>query len=816
MLNLREYRKKADRLTDLLPWALMIAPGILLNKDGSFQKTFRFRGPDLHSATKAELVSIAARLNNVFKRLQGGWAIYAEAQRVKSKGYPKSHFPEAVGYLIDEERRNHFEAGNHYESDYYLTLLYLPRQESRDRLENLIIERKNGCAKEDYRAHLKTFTIETERLFGLLSEIMPEAAPLNDEETLSYLHSCISPKRHALRVPEVPMYLDAFIADSPLVAGFEPRLGDHHLRTVSIVSYPGSSVPGILDSLNRLNFEYRWVTRFLPLDKEDAIAELSRYKKRWFSKRKGVVTMLKEIITQAESIMTDTDAVNKAADADMALQELSGDLVSYGYFTATVSVLDTDSQRAEKKARAIEKTINSLGFTAIYETMNAVEAWLGSLPGLCRANVRRPILNTLNLAHLLPVSAVWAGPQENTHLKGPVIMHTETAGNTPFRFNLHVGDVGHTMVIGPTGAGKDTLMGTVEVQFLRYPEAQVYIFDKGRSARVLTAGMGGDFYDLAKEEAGSLSFQPLSDIDDEQERAWASEWVLDILRAEKIEVGPDVKRAVWTALTSLSKSPQEQRTLSGFSFLIQEVGVRQAIEPYTLKGPFGRLFDASSDSLQYSRWQCFEMEELMNTPTAVPPTLSYLFHRLEKRFTGAPTCLVLNEAWRYLDNPVFEAKIREWLKALRKLNVLVMFATQSLSDIAESSIVSALIDSCPTQIFLPNDKALDERNTNVYRGFGLSDREIEILSLSTAKRHYYYKSKIGCRLFELALGPIAKAYCAATGKDDQDAANRILSEHGKEGFNAAWLKYKGLPWAADLYEGVANKNALEEKEEVQV
>lgn len=800
MLNLREYRNRPDRLTDFLPWAALIAPGVVLNKDGSFQKTFRFRGPDLASATRSELITITVQMNNILKRLSGGWAIFAESQRVVSQEYPESKFPDLISLMIEEERKGFFASGKHYENNYYFTVLYLPPQETSDRFEKLIIQRDQERERETYGAHLKTFLTEVDRIFTLFKELMAEAEPLDDEATLTYLHSCVSPKRHRVRVPEIPMYLDAILADTPLIGGMEPRLGNYHLRVVSVLGFPGSSIPGILDNLNRLNFEYRWVTRFLPLDKMDALQEINRYRKQWFAKRKGVMTLIRETVSQNESAMVDSDALNKSLDADAAAQELGDDAVSYGYFTAAVVVWDEDGAMVEKKVRAIEKTINSLGFTVVAETLNAVDAWLGSLPGHCRANVRRPLFSSLNLAHVFPLSAIWAGPQRNKHFNAPVLMHTQTPDGTPFRLSLHVGDVGHTMIVGPTGAGKSVLLSTLAVQFRRYPNAQIYFFDKGGSCRALTAGVGGDFYDLADEDAGTLSFQPLANIDEDHERSWAAEWIYDILRGENVEITPDVKKLVWTALGSLATSPKEQRTITGLTLLLQDNSLRQALEPVTINGAFGKLFDATFDNLDYGNWQCFEMEKLMNTPAAVPPTLSYLFHKLEQRFTGKPTMMILDECWLFLDNPVFAAKIREWLKVLRKANVSVVFATQSLQDVASSPIAPVIAESCHTKIYLPNSNAGDERTAETYRTFGLNSREIEIISMATAKRQYYYKSTYGSRLFELALGPIALAYCAASSKEDQRMVKQLLAEKGQGLFNEHWLKYKNLHHEANVYQ----------------
>jgi len=797
VFNIREYRKNPDRLSDLLPWAALVAPGVILNKDGSFQRTLRYRGPDLDSATESELMATAARVNNAFKRMGANWAIFAESQRVVADRYPDASFRDPLAALIDAERRTFFLNRTHFENVCYLTLVYLPPAEQTSKVAGLFLNNSKGG---DYREHLGEFQVETDRIVDLLRDVFPEASFLDDDQTLTYLHSTISSRRHPVRSPEIPMYLDALLADTPLTGGLEPSLGTMRFRAISVAGFPGKCTPGLLDGLNRLAIPYRWTTRFIPMDKNEALSELKKYRKRWFSKRKGVAILLKECITGTESALFDSDAVNKAADADEALQEVADDLVCYGYFTATVVVADEDSKGLEQKTRAVEKTINSLGLVTITETINGVEAWLGTIPGHCRANVRRPILNTLNLAHLMPISAVWAGPEKNRHLDGPVIMHTVTSGSTPYRLSLHVNDVGHTMIIGPTGSGKDVLMATLQTQFLRYPGAQIYIFDKGGSSRALTAGMGGDFYDLGGDTS-ALYFQPLAGIENEQERSWATEWIVDILRQENLDITPVVKANVWSALTNLASAPIEQRTISGFNALIQNSAIRQAMGFISIDGPLGRIFDATSDNLNYSHWQVFEMENLMNMPSAIAPALSYLFHRLEQRFTGAPTMLFLNEAWIFLDNPVFSPKIREWLKTCRKLNVSVVFATQGLADVVDSHIAPALIESCPTRIFLPNDRALQEETARVYYRFGLNERQVRILALAQPKRQYYYQSSLGNRLFELGLGPLALAYCAVSKKEEQKEVQRILATCGKDGFNAEWLRQKDLSWAVEMLEG---------------
>ena len=220
--------------------------------------------------------------------------------------------------------------------------------------------------------------------------------------------------------------------------------------------------------------------------------------------------------------------------------------------------------------------------------------------------------------------------------------------------------------------------------------------------------------------------------------------------------------------------------------------------PYTLEGPFGRLLDAAENRLTLTDVQCFETEELMHETSVVLPVLTYLFHRLEDRFDGRPSLLILDEAWIYLDNPIFAARIREWLKVLRKKNVSVVFATQSLADIVGSSIAPAIIESCPQRIFLPNDRAIEPQARSAYERFGLNERQIELIARAVPKRHYYLQSRGGNRLFELGLGPIAMALCGASSPAAQTRIDRVLGEHGTDQFAPAFLEASGLDWAAAL------------------
>jgi type IV secretion system protein VirB4 len=802
MMNLSEYRTKSARLADFLPWVCLVAEGVVLNKDGSFQRTARFRGPDLDSATPAELVAATARLNSTLRRLGSGWAVFVEAQRVPAISYPVSDFPDPVSELVDVERREQFrEEGAHFESFYYLTLLWMPPAEEAARAEAWLYEGRSKTGV-DPRELLAGFVDRTDRVLHLVEGFMPEAEWLNDGETLTYLHSCISTKIQRVRVPETPAYLDALLADEALVGGLEPRLGDHHLRTLTITGFPSVTFPGLLDELNRQAFAYRWSSRAIMLDKTDAIRLLTKIRRQWFAKRKSIAAILKEVMTNEASVLMDSDASNKAADADMALQELGADEAGIAYVTATITVWDCDPGQAAEKLRLVEKIIQSRDFTCTVEGVNALEAWFGSLPGHVYANLRQPPISTLNLAHLIPLSAVWAGAERDEHFGQSPLLYGKTEGSTPFRLSLHVGDVGHCLVVGPTGAGKSVLLALMAMQFRRYEGNQIFAFDYGGSIRAAALAMGGDWQDLggALHDAGSdgsVALQPLARIDEAAERAWAAEWLAALLAGEGVAVDPAAKEHIWSALTSLATAPVAERTLTGLAVLLQSQELKLALSPYLVGGPWGRLLDAEAEHLGSARVQALETEGLVGASSAAT-VLSYLFHRIEGRLDGSPTLIIIDEGWLVLDSPAFAAQLREWLKTLRKKNASVIFATQSLADIEASSIAPAIIESCPTRIFLPNERAAEPQIARAYERFGLNSRQVDILSRATPKRDYYCQSRRGNRLFDLGLGDIALAFAAASSKSDQIRIGDLIAAHGQQQFAAAWLRHRGLDWAADL------------------
>jgi type IV secretion system protein TrbE len=812
MLNLKQFRSQARGLPDLLNFAMLVDDGILQNKDGSFSAAWFFRGEDMGSSTHAELAAISARLNAALMTLGSGWMLNADAIRRHAMTYPAiGAFPDRTSALIDAERREQYQSeGRHFETLYTLTLTFLPPLRQASKLADMMYDDEHrdrseqGLANrllEQFREQIDDFESALSSVFPMrrmcsIHDTDPTGRPRVTDAFLQFLEFCVSGVQRPVQLPSLPMYLDAIIGAHPFAAGISPRVGDKHIKVIGLDGFPQDSYPGILHVLDELDFPYRWSTRFIFLDTYQAKGVINSVRRRWQQKQRG----LKDQMFNTSRGAVDLDAVRMTQDTEQALGEAESNAVKFGYYTSCIVLMHEDPQVLDDQAREVRKRILDFGFGARIEDVNSVEAYLGSIPAHGYPNVRRPIMHTLNLADLLPITAVWSGMDSNPcpfyPQPAPPLLYAATTGSTPFRLSLHVGDVGHTLMIGKTGGGKSTALAFIMAQHLRYEGAQVFAFDKGYSSYVLCQACGGTYYDIGGEGA-DIAFCPLRQIDDPEDQAWATEWITSMLMLQGVSVTPYVREQVYKAILRLVNSPR--RTLTEYVAELQDEDLRQALQHYTLAGPMGHLLDAETDSLDTADFQVFEMEHLMGMGDKnLVPVLLYLFHRIEKRLDGRPTLVPLDECWLMLSHPLFREKVREWLKTWRKKNAAILLATQELSDVIASPIRDVIFASCPTKLMLPNPEAQDPSSREAYEIIGLNNREIELLATAVVKRDYYYKSPLGRRVFSFGFGPVALSFVGASGQKDLRIARDLVRQHGP-GWPEHWLRSRGLDQWADRW-----------------
>jgi len=802
-MQITEHRTHARGLADLLLYGFLVDDGILLQNDGSLLAGWSYRGPDTMSASPAEMAALSARLNSVL-RLGSGWMVQCDAIRSQAPGYPDAGaFPDAITCVIDDERRQQFTAeGAHYESEYFLTLTYLPPVEAEEKVKGWMFEGRQHRSEpaqlilERFKARLDAF----ENIFGQLFRVErlrmtlgDKAGPAHDQ-LLSYLHRCLTGEDHPIAWPEFPVHMNDLIASQDFYGGIEPRIGNKRIHVIAVDGLPRTSCPGLLRELDSMPIEYRWNTRALLIDAEEARALLDKTRRKWRSKIRG----WKDQVFRTQTGPVNLFAQEMAADAEAAMAVASAGDVQFALYSSNILLLDEDTERLRESTRLVMKTIQNLGFACRLETINAVEAWRGSLPGDGYCNVRRTLIHTLNLADLLPTSSVWAGERENPSSlmpkHSPPLLYAATTGATPFRFNLHVSDLGHTLVCGPSGAGKSTLLGLLAAQWFRYDRAQVFAFDKGYSLYVLNKAAGGEFYDLAGPKT-RLAFCPLEELSSDSDVTWAVGWLEALCVLNNLKVTPKHRNALTEAVLQLRLSPS--RTLTELSANVQDMEVRDALQHYTLAGPLGSLLDADEDVLGSGRFLTFETENLLQLDDkSVLPVLLYLFRRIEKRLDGSPTLVLLDEAWVYLKHGLFRERMRDWLKTLRRMNGVVVMATQQLSDICNSEIADVILENCPTKILLPNAEAQTPNSKSFYDRVGLNDTELNLIQTSVPKQHYYVLSPMGRRLISLGIGRVALSWVGVNGREERQLVESVM-EKFPDSWRSEWLRLRGLPKWAD-------------------
>lgn len=812
MLGLQEFRSRARGLPDVLDFALTPEDGIVQTKSGGLMASWYFRGKDTQSSTHGELESISSRLNAALCKLGEGWMLHADAVRQEANSYPDpGAFPDRTSLVIDEERRQQFLAeGAHYETTYAITLTFFPPQAVKRKIAALMYEGGEKTNKDVTAARiLAQFRKACDEFEDIFAGLFPATrrqrgvAGTDDfgreyivDEQLQYYEYCVSGNRRPVRLPSIPMYLDAVIGAHEFVGGNEPRVGDRHIAAVAIDGFAQDSYPGIMSSLDDLSIEYRWSTRFIFHEPYRARQMLEKIRKKWMQKQRG----LKDQVFNTSKGAVDLDAVNMTVDVEEAIGEAESGLVKYGNYTSVIILMNKDRTQLTDDARKVRKAIMNSGFGARIEEANAVEAYLGSIPGNHYANVRRPLLHTLNLADLLPITSIWAGEKENPCQyfppKSPALAYAATTGSTPFRFNLHVGDVGHSLLLGKTRGGKSTALTFMAAQWLRYPKSQIFSFDLGYSNYVLTKACGGQHYDLGGSKS-KLSFCPLSEIETELDQTEAHQWVIGCMEMQQVKLDASRKGLIMDAIQELVHS--EDKSLTKFQSLLQDKELREAMTPYTLKGPMGHLLDGKENSIKFSRFVTFELESLMKMGEAnYAPLLLYIFSQIQRRLKGAPTFVPVDEAWLAFKIGIFKEKLEEWARTWGKKNATLLLATQNMDDALKSDLAPVLLQNFPCKIFLPNPAAEQETFKPIYTAFGMNSREVEIIGNATERRQYYYTSPLGRRLFTFGFGGVALSFVGAAGLEDIERCDEFIAKYG-DSWPAEWLRSRNLAEWADYW-----------------
>jgi type IV secretion system protein VirB4 len=395
------------------------------------------------SETHHHMRVMSSRMNRVLTELGDGWMLQLDAIRFASPGYcPPGNFPDTTCLVIDQERRQQFlREGGHFETDCFLTATYLP-QTTLKKVRPWLFEGQTQEEKGDAQRALDEFAHAVsglgDRLESLLSMTRLNSHAIKDEfgfeqvydDQLRLMRRLITGVDHPFLLPDIPFYLNDLLCPDGFVGGLEPRLGQRHIRVVAIEGLPKSSYPGILSGLTHLPMEYRWSTRAILIDRESAIRICDKVRKQW----EGQVRSFLDKLLQRYGGSINLYAQEMAHDAEQFRGEIASGDVKMVHYLSNVVCMDESRERVNASAAVVKKTIQDLGFGARSEDVNAVEAWLGTLPADGYRNVRRSYIHTGNLSDIIPATSIWPGLAENPSplmpAHSPPLLYAATDGST--------------------------------------------------------------------------------------------------------------------------------------------------------------------------------------------------------------------------------------------------------------------------------------------------------------------------------------------------------------------------------------------------
>ena len=717
------WSAKEARAGDRLPYLRLIDESTLLLRDGSVMTAIQVPGL-LFETEDSEALNAHAATREVVLRstLDARFVLYHHVIRRRVSVDLEADFPDPISRHIDACWRDRLGSGQLFVNDQFITLIRRPARGKAGLVERVgkKFRRQDGDRLEPDPKDLRSLRAASQGLVAALSAY--GATPLGEytgpqgstnSEMLELLSALYNGEMRPVRKPaddvdighmlpyrRVSFGLDAIETRGSGAPEFAAILG--------MKDYPEATSPGLLDSLLRLPFEMVVSESYAPTERQTARERMDLAIRRLKS--------------------ADEEAAAERADMLAARDALGNGAVGFGDHHLTVMVRERQLGQLDDAMAACAAALADTGAIAVREDTNLEPAFWGQFPGNEAYLVRRALISSANMASFGSLHGFALGQAQGNHW-GEAVTLLETTSATPFFFNFHHGDLGNFSVIGPSGSGKTVVMNFLAAQAQKFSPRTI-LFDKDRGAELFVRGIGGRYDSIRSGEP--TGFNPLALPDTPGNRAFLRDWLGVLLKAD----GPEEEQTIAAAVDAAYANDASLRRLRHFRELLS--GTRRP-QPGDLadrlgawigagEGPGGEhawLFDNSEDRLDLgARVLGFDMTALLENPRLRTPTMMYLFHRIEERLDGKPTMILIDEGWKALDDEVFAARIRDWLKTLRKRNALVGFATQSARDALESRISTALVEQTATMVFMPNSRARPEDYCD---GFGLTEHELALI-----------------------------------------------------------------------------------------
>ena len=782
------WSKKEAHAGDRLPYLRLVDAQTVLLRDGSLMTALQVPGLLFETEETAALNAHAATREVMLRsNLDARFVLYHYVVRRRVSVSLEASFDDPLSAHIDRRWRDKLGSGSLFVNDQFVTLVRRPARGKAGLAEKAakLLRRRRDEVAVDPR-ELRSLRAAAQALAASLGDY--GAQPLGDyagpsgatnNELLELISALYNGEMRPVRRPSdeidlgrmIPYRRASFGLDAMELRGSG---GSDFAAILSLKDYPDATSPGLLDALLRLPCEMVVSESFAPHDRQVA--------------RERIDLAIRRLRSADEEAMAERAEMAAARDA------LGTGAVSFGDHHLTLLVRERSLDRLDDTAAMCAAALADTGAIAVREDTNLEPAFWGQFPGNEQYLVRRAMISSANMASFSSLHGFALGQAEGNYW-GDAVTLLETTSATPFFFNFHHGDLGNFSVIGPSGSGKTVVMNFLVAQAQKFSPRTI-LFDKDRGAELFIRGIGGRYDRIS---AGELTgFNPLALPDTAANRAFLRDWFAVLLKAD----GPEELATIAGAVDAAYGNDASLRRLRHFRELLAGARRPQAgdladrLSPWIEDGEHAWLFDNGRDRLDLStRVMGFDMTALLENPRLRTPTMMYLFHRIDERLDGEPTMILIDEGWKALDDEVFAARIRDWLKTLRKRNALVGFATQSARDALDSRISTALVEQTATMVFMPNAKA---RTEDYCAGFGLTEHELALIrSLPAHSRAFLVRQPDASVVVRLDLSGMPEVLTILSGRESTvrrlDLLREALGDNPADWYPAL----TGRPWPGE-------------------
>lgn len=766
--------------TDLLDYALLGPQNTIILKNGGLLKTFKVKANDLSYADNALICRTQELTANAIRKLGGNFILNVDFIRQKVNDIEDCEYKgNDKAKKLYLKRKEFFKTNDTYTQDCYLTITSLSHSLGSlrniasifdeddlskdcvtiadDKINSVIIDFSKSveAIKNSLENTLKleecTF-LDNKKLAAKENALdNSNYSKLRSHETVNFLKYCISGKKLSLHIPKSDYYLDSLLSSDDFTSGSSPKLSDRYIVVVAIEGLPIESDFNILYRLCALDFDYRFSTRFISYDSFTSQVLLEKNRRLWAQKKHGFIAQF----LNSKSDNENQDAVEQLNDISDAKKNLVQNSLSFGSYCANIIFSGTDPKILEKQALKCVQSIEASGFGARIETVNATEAYLGSLPGHSLENVRRALLPNTVLTDLLPLNQVYTGQSVSPNFRygknKPSLMTVRTLEGLYAHLNLHDTDLANALVVGPPSSGKSVFLGSLIPSFLKYDQMKIFVFDKGNSFYGLTKALKGNHIKL--ENGKGIRFCPLAKIDTPNDKASALDFLEKLFISQGYETDLKLKDDLRDALNLLADFDKHERTLSTMCTLLPRKELKTALSAFTNSVIENSILDGDSDPSFESDLTVFECGQFFEKgDDFLYPTLQCIFKLINQSvMNGTCGAIIIDEAWMMLANEEFSKQLITWIKTFRKHNVAIVLATQSINDLSKASNIGDFLDCIKTRIFLPNKDANTETLKGFYKKLSLCDSQIDAICKAKPKHTLFLHKDINFMPFSLAL-----------------------------------------------------------------